>query len=115
MVRMRRQASVKRSDARASRGPPEHAAQRIALKLRAKCPRAQGVGAADKKVSQRGNAILPTRAPVSFKRLLGSGLVGKEIPEAIATDGGITVEREPKVARPVTSKGLAIPHANEHG
>src|SRR5204863_7168459 len=47
--------------------------------------------------------------------MLGSGLVGKEIPEAIATDGGITVEREPKVARPVTSKGLAIPHANEHG
>jgi len=44
------------------------------------CPRAQGVRAADKKVSERGNAIPPyLRAPVSFKRLLGgSFLVGLE-------------------------------------
>src|SRR5437867_11230291 len=33
MLRIRRQASVKRSDARARRGPPEHVAQRTALKL----------------------------------------------------------------------------------
>src|SRR2546429_9982912 len=43
----------------------------MALKLRAQCPRAQGGGAADKRAGQRGNAILPTRAPGSFKRLLG--------------------------------------------
>src|SRR6266516_7521593 len=47
-------------------------AYRIALKLRAQRPRAQGVGAADKEASQRGNAILPyLRAPGSFKRMLG--------------------------------------------
>src|SRR2546430_7753227 len=43
----------------------------IALKLRAQRPQAQGGGAADKKAGRRGNAILPTRAPGSFKRLLG--------------------------------------------
>src|SRR2546430_2692027 len=43
----------------------------IALKLRAQRPGAQGGGAADKRAGQRGNAILPTRAPGSFKRLLG--------------------------------------------
>src|SRR5438874_4481001 len=43
----------------------------MALKLRAQCPRAQGGGAADKEAGRRGNAILPTRAPGSFKRLLG--------------------------------------------
>src|SRR5207302_10408758 len=43
----------------------------MALKLRAQRPRAQGVGAADKKASRRGNTIPPyLRAPVSFKRLL---------------------------------------------
>src|SRR5206468_12802346 len=42
------------------------AAYRIALKLRA-----QGGGAADRKARRRGNAILPTRAPGSFKRMLG--------------------------------------------
>src|SRR5882724_11731818 len=37
------------------------------------CPRAQGVGAADKKARQRVNAILPyLRAPGSFKRMLGA-------------------------------------------
>src|SRR5438874_4933661 len=43
----------------------------MALKLRAQCPRAQGGGAADKEAGRRGNAILPARAPGSFKRLLG--------------------------------------------
>src|SRR3989449_10837487 len=43
----------------------------MALKLRARWQRAQGGGAADKKAGRRGNAILPTRAPASFKRLLG--------------------------------------------
>ena len=43
------------------------------LSLRAKCAPAQGVGAADKEASQRGNAILPyLSAPGSFKRMLGS-------------------------------------------
>src|SRR5437763_15941389 len=45
---------------------------RIALKLRAQRPRAQGGGTADKKAGWLGNAILPTRAPDSFKRLLNS-------------------------------------------
>src|SRR5882724_7904409 len=48
------------------------AAQRIALKLQAERPLAQGGGAADTKASRRGNGILPClRAPDSFKRLLG--------------------------------------------
>ena len=34
---------------------------------------AQGGGAADKKAGRRGNAILPTRAPDSFKRMLEGG------------------------------------------
>src|SRR5439155_12295863 len=42
--------------------------------LRAQRPGAQGGGAADKKAGRRGNAILPTRAPGRFKRLLGSAL-----------------------------------------
>src|SRR5438874_11932076 len=37
------------------------------------CPRAQGGGTAEKKARGRGNAILPTRAPASFKRMLGAG------------------------------------------
>src|SRR6266702_6888561 len=45
----------------------------MALKLRAQYPLAQGSGTAAKKAGQRGNAILPTRAPGSFKRLLGGG------------------------------------------
>src|SRR2546422_158769 len=43
----------------------------MALKLRARWQREQVGGAADKKAGRRGNAILPTRAPASFKRLLG--------------------------------------------
>src|SRR5213078_4885873 len=59
--------------------------------------------------------FFPRSGAASFKRLLGSGLVRQEIPEAMATDGGITVEWEPSVAGPVTPKGLAVPHASEHG
>src|SRR6266576_2363709 len=48
------------------------AAYRIALKLRARRPRAQGGGTADTKAGQRGNASLPYfGAPGSFKRWLG--------------------------------------------
>jgi len=50
---------------------------RIALKLRAQRPRAQGGGTADKKAGWLGNAILPTRAPDSFKRLLNSTALPK--------------------------------------
>jgi hypothetical protein len=35
---------------------------------------AQGGGAADKEAGRRGNAILPTRAPASFKRMLGGAI-----------------------------------------
>jgi hypothetical protein len=60
------------------------AASRIALKLRAQRPPAQGGGAADKKGDWRGNAIPPPRAPVSFKRMLGRWpLEADEIPVRI--------------------------------
>src|SRR2546422_5962517 len=56
--------------ARARSGGDWLGGQRIALKLRAQRLRAQGGGTGEREAGQRGNAILPTRAPGSFKRLL---------------------------------------------
>src|SRR5207245_6020140 len=64
-------------------------ARRYRLKRSAERPSEQGVGAADKKASQRGNAIPPyLRAPGSFKRLLGSTLGA-----ALARTKGLAGER----------------------
>src|SRR2546425_2248430 len=60
----------------------------MALKLRARWQRAQGGGAAETKAGRRGNAILPTRAPASFKRMLDGArcqIIGRSYEDAVST------------------------------
>src|SRR2546428_713937 len=61
-------AFIESSSAGAGRDGDWMRGQRIALKLRAQRLRAQGGGTGEREAGQRGNAILPTRAPGSFKR-----------------------------------------------
>jgi len=63
-------AFIESSSAGAGRDGDWMRGQRIALKLRAQRLRAHGGGTGEREAGQRGNAILPTRAPGSFKRLL---------------------------------------------